>query len=590
MRLAAFAVDFDGTLTRDGRLGSDVRDAIASVRERGVKVILVTGRRLDDLFRSAGNVDCFDAVVAENGAVLHFPGRGQTIPLAPAPAAVFLDELRRRSIAFDVGASVVETDASCAPSVIDAIRALQQPLVIIFNRGRLMALPPAVAKSTGLQRALWTLRLSLHNTIGIGDAENDHDLLAACEIGAAVAWGSPPLLAAADEVIDGDGPSAVGRYLIEAAGRPRLATARLAHRSLLLGREHRGDPIRLAIRGRSILITGEPGTGKSWLAGLLCEQLILQGYSLAVVDPEGDYGSLAALPGVIHLGGTDGPPSARELSRIFQHPDASAVIDLSKLEHADKVSYVRGVMPLLNRLRRQNGLPHKILLDEVHYFPSDVGEPDLFDAELAGYILVTYRSSTLAPGVCGVPDTIALALRETDAAEIASLAAARVPQADLTSLATLLSGLRADEGVLLPGPDEAHGQARRFVVASRLTEHVRHRSKYLDMPVSDALAFSFGAPDQPRPRARSLKEFTGFLTSMPPDRLDPYLLRHDFSRWLGEVFRDRSLAQHVREIETGRVAADAGAAIAQAIRARYDTTPNALTGNFAGTADSSPNR
>jgi hydroxymethylpyrimidine pyrophosphatase-like HAD family hydrolase len=577
MRLEAFAVDFDGTLTHDGRLGSDVRDAIASVRDLGVKVILVTGRRLDDLVRTAGNVDCFDAVVAENGAVMHFPRRDQTIALAPPPAPAFLDELRRRGIHFDAGSSVVETDAAVAGSVIDAIRALHLPLVIVFNRARLMALPPAVAKSIGLQRVLWTLRLSMHNTIGIGDAENDHDLLSSCEIGAAVGWGSPPLIAAADEVINGEGPSAVGRYMVEAAARPRLATARLSHRSLLLGREHRGDPIRLAIRGRSILITGEPGTGKSWLAGLLCEQLILQGYSLAVVDPEGDYGSLAALPGVMHLGGVEGAPSARELSRAFQHPDASVVIDLSKLSHADKVAYVRGVMPLLNGLRRQNGLPHKILLDEVHYFMADVREPDLFDSELAGYILVTYRSSTLAPVVSAVPDTIAIALRETDAAEIASVAAARVPQTDLTSFTSLLSGLRSDEGVLLPGPDEAHGQLRRFVVAARLTEHVRHRSKYLDMPVSEALAFRFGEPDQPRTRARSLKELTGFLMTISPDRLQPYLRRHDFSRWLAGVFRDGSLAAHVRNIEAEQPVADAGAAIAQAIRARYDTIANRST-------------
>ncbi|MEO8681579.1 MAG: HAD hydrolase family protein [Vicinamibacterales bacterium] len=587
MRLAAFAVDFDGTLTRDGRLGSDNRDAISLVRDRGVKVILVTGRRLDDLLRTTGNVDCFDAVVAENGAVLHFPARDQTIPIAPAPSPKFLDELRRRSIPFDLGSSVVETDAVHAPSVIEAIRMLQEPLVIVFNRGRLMALPPAVAKSTGLQRVLWTLRLSLHNTIGIGDAENDHDLLAACEIGAAVSWGSPPLLAAADEVIVGDGPSAVGRYLIEAASRPRLATARLAHRSLLLGREHRGDPVRLAIRGRSILITGEPGTGKSWLAGLLCEQLILQGYSLAVVDPEGDYGSLGSLPGVIQLGGAEGPPSARELSRVFQHPDASVVIDLSKLGHLEKVAYVRGVMPLLNALRRQHGLPHKIVLDEVHYFLADIRDPDLFDAELAGYILVTYRSSTLAPVVCGVADTIGIALRETDPSEIESVASGCVPPADLPALTTLLSGLQSNEGVLLPGPAEARGRLRRFVLASRLTEHVRHRSKYLDMPISDALAFRFGEPGHNGARARSLKEFIGILTTTSPERLRPFLVRHDFSRWLEEVFRDRLLAQRIWNIEEDRPAPEAAAAIAQEIRARYDTEPRPPAGNLAGAIDSS---
>ena len=51
-------------------------------------------------------------------------------------------------------------------------------------------LPPAVAKSTGVREVLRSLRLSVHNTIGIGDAENDHDMLDACEVGAAVLRGT----------------------------------------------------------------------------------------------------------------------------------------------------------------------------------------------------------------------------------------------------------------------------------------------------------------------------------------------------------------------------------------------------------------
>lgn len=65
------------------------------------------------------------------------------------------------------------------------------------------------------------------------------------------------------------------------------------------------------------------------------------------------------------------------------------------------------------------------------------------------------------------------------------------------------------------------------------------------------------------------------MTSMSPDRLQSYLLRHDFSRWLRDVFRDRSLSQRVWEIEAERWTPDAAAAIVQAIRARYDTAPGA---------------
>src|SRR4029077_6349151 len=99
-------------------------------------------------------------------------------------------------------------DAMSAPAVLDALRQLHQPLILAFNRGRLMLLPQSVAKSTGLRQVLHALRLSIHNTIAIGDAENDHDLLDACEVGVAVAWGSAALRAAADEVIEGSGPPA----------------------------------------------------------------------------------------------------------------------------------------------------------------------------------------------------------------------------------------------------------------------------------------------------------------------------------------------------------------------------------------------
>ena len=102
---------------------------------------------------------------------------------------------------------------SRAGVVLDVIRSLEQPLILAFNRGRLMVLPPGIAKSIGLARVLSTLRLSIHNTIGIGDAENDHDLLDACEVGVAVEWGSPALRVVADEVIAGTGPPAVAAYL-----------------------------------------------------------------------------------------------------------------------------------------------------------------------------------------------------------------------------------------------------------------------------------------------------------------------------------------------------------------------------------------
>jgi hydroxymethylpyrimidine pyrophosphatase-like HAD family hydrolase len=575
MKLGVVAIDYDGTIAVNGRFDAGVRDAIAQLRLHGIAVVLVTGRRLAELKTVGGNLGCFNAIVAENGAVLYFPESGRQAIVGHAPNPRLIEALQQRGIVIAVGDSVIETDASRAPSVLDVIRALEQPQILAFNRSRLMVLPPGVAKSNGLARVLSTLRLSIHNTIGIGDAENDHDLLDACEVGVAVEWGSPALRDAADEVIAGTGPRDVAPYLLGLTRQMRLSSKQMGRRRLLLGHQHDGQPLHLAIRGRTVLIAGEPGSGKSWLAGLLCEQLILQGYCLCVLDPEGDYRSLEALPGVVMMGGDDPPPRARELTQALRYPDTSVVIDLSKLPHHDKEEYLRELLPMLATLRRQSGLPHKILVDEAHYYLDEPHGRDLVDAELAGYILVTYRVSGIDQHVCSTGDTVVIVTRETDPQEQATLRGMCEGTAGAVSTA-VFQDLGLSEAALLPGPEESHGAVRRFQIAPRLTSHVRHRTKYLDMPIAEPLAFVFTHDGRPGPRARSLTEFVDELAQLPDGDLAPHLRRHDFSRWLEHVFRDCPLATHVKAIETRAAtdrARDLVSEIAQALRARYEMKP-----------------
>jgi hypothetical protein len=86
---------------------------------------------------------------------------------------------------------------------------------------------------------------------------------------------------------------------------------------------------------------------------------------------------------------------------------------------------------------------------------------------------------------------------------------------------------------------------------------------------------------------RTLKDFIGLLAALPPERLHAHLVRHDFSRWLADVFRDHPLAAHVRDLETRTASEhtkDIAADIAQSIRARYETAADHAVAALAGSS------
>jgi hypothetical protein len=580
MKFAVLAVDFDGTIASGDVLDPEVRGAIADLRARGVVVVLATGRILEDLRRVVGELHFVDAVVAENGAVVTFPESGYTTVNGSPPAAALVAALEREGIRIEIGRVVIEAEAADAARILAVIRRLELPLVLAFNRGRLMVLPQTISKATGVRQALTILRLSPHNAVAIGDAENDHELLQACEVGIAVAWGSEALKASADYVLPGEGPRAVADYIRALANRQRVPVPVRTRRRLLLGHSDDGRPLALAVRGRNVLVAGDAKSGKSWVTGLLCEQLILYGYSLCVLDPEGDYLSLEALPGVVVYGGADPLPRPRDLIRALRHADVSVVVDLSHVSQAEKAAYMNNVLPMLAVLRRRTGLPHRIVVDEAHYFLTGGDGAGLLDLDLNGYTLVSYRASHLPHEVLVAFEAVVVT-RESDPREVDTLFRLCQSCAGRRSAAewkALVGGLAIGEAVILPVTEEAEGEIRHIRLSPRLTPHVRHLAKYIDVPVMAGHAFVFwqdGAPTLHR--VRTLRDFVGVIESSPDSAWQGHLRRGDFSKWIEEVFGDYPLAAGVRAIERDPRAGGPGA-IAQAIRARYDFPPPATKG------------
>lgn len=573
MRFSVIAVDYDGTIADADGFHPDVRAVLGELRERGIVAILVTGRILSDLRRVAGDLQFVDAVVAENGAVLHFPGRGHSRVLGRPPAGDFLAALQTRGIPFEVGDCVVEATASVAPSVVSLIREMEVPLVLAFNRSRLMILPEGVSKATGLREALAALRRSPHNTVGIGDAENDYPLLEFCEVGLAVEWGSPRLKAVADAIIEGSGPAAVADCMRRLASQDRLSPDLTSRRRLLLGHSLDNRPVTLAVLGRNLLIAGRAGSGKSWVAGLIAEQLILQHYCVCVIDPEGDYRSLERLPGVLLLGGDDRPPRLGDVLDALRHPDVSVVVELAGVPHSEKIDYLHTLLPALAALRRRTGLPHRIVVDEAHYFLDRPDVQSLLDLELAGYALVTYRVSQLRADVLATIETVVFT-RENDYGELRAVCEGFCVHLDAASWGETLSDLGTGEAAVISRQADVWEQVARVRLVPRITAHVRHRTKYLDVSVARGRSFVFtDGTGRGTDQARSLKEFVSGLARASLESLHGHLHRRDFSRWVREVFGDHVLASRIEEAEAQYQPdqiAEATERIIRAIRVRYE--------------------
>src|SRR2546430_7458301 len=118
-----FACDYDRTIADGGRCSPEVAAALGRVRESGRKILLVTGRMLSDLRSVCADVDrMFDAVVAENGAVLYFPETREARTLGDAPESALVEELRRRGVPVDLGSSIIATTEGYAEAALAADR------------------------------------------------------------------------------------------------------------------------------------------------------------------------------------------------------------------------------------------------------------------------------------------------------------------------------------------------------------------------------------------------------------------------------------------------------------------------------------
>jgi hydroxymethylpyrimidine pyrophosphatase-like HAD family hydrolase len=511
------AVDYDGTVARDGHLSPAAAVALEEVRRAGLHVILVTGRIFEELTRVApGIADRFDLIVAENGAVA--VRHGHLLSLAEPVDGGLLGELTRRGVGVRQGHVIAALSGSEHQTVAAAIQRRRLDCQIVTNRSELMILPWGVSKATGLEYAIEALEGSPHTTLAIGDAENDLAMLLKCEIGAAVG-GSVDLLRQHADVIasadNGDGVAEILRGPILAEGR-RVHPARWR---IAIGTDAAGRQVEIPASQVNVLVSGPSGSGKSYVAGLLAEELIELGYDILVFDPEGDYATLGELPGVVGLG-QHAIPEPDDLI-AFLHRRGSLVVDLSTYSSAHREQFMSRFAPLLAEFRDKTGRPDWVLVDEAQV-PYGQRSPlrSFYRPSLYSHLVVTYQSAQL------------------DTEVLESIDITITPTGDNSTVRVSRKGD--------PSP------ALVVNVAPRRLGHLRHEHKYASLGVPAERGFWFR--DGPGPAngvvAHNLDELKRMLASCSDDALRHHASGHDFSRWTDQVFADHDLAAEMATLES----------------------------------------
>ena len=273
MRTRVLALDLDGTvLDPDGALTRSVRDAIAAAEDRGLQVVLCTGRRFRTALPVARELELRGPIVVNNGVLVKDIESGETRHHAYLPSDLYPIIL---SVAREVGPPLVYVDTYHEQTdllterwdeahpfqleylqdhrehcrVVDDLAEHRRDDVIMVSmmadeatvgslrsrgeralgarvrmhsivnsnyRGRIVEfLSTAAGKWSALLRVAAAAQVAPEEIAAVGDDDNDAEMLRGAGLGVAMGNAQPGARAAADAVVG----SNAGGGLIEAIER-----------------------------------------------------------------------------------------------------------------------------------------------------------------------------------------------------------------------------------------------------------------------------------------------------------------------------------------------------------------------------------
>ncbi|TRC79152.1 HAD-IIB family hydrolase [Mesorhizobium sp. WSM4310] len=561
MYFIALATDYDGTLAHDGIVSKTTLAALERFKKSGRKLVLVTGRELPDLKRVFPEIGLFDKVVAENGALIYTPASEEERVISPSPETEFVSRLKKQGVKpLSVGRSIVATWEPHQTTVLETIKKMGLELEIIFNKGAVMILPSGINKATGLAAALQDLRLSPHNVVGVGDAENDHAFLKACGCSVAVDNAIPAVKTTADLVTRG----ARGKGVEELADRlikrdhdilPRR------HDGIVLGSAG-GDEIYLSPTD-TILIAGSSGIGKSTLATALTERFVESGFQFCIFDPEGDYDGLE---GAVRLGDGSSAPTKAQVLDLIEKADSNVVINGLALRVNERPDFFADLLPGLGSFRRRTARPHWLVIDEAHHLLPKRRDDTraILSLELPGTVLITVH-----------PEAIS-----TDALRLVTAIIALGPKAKgVVKAYCSETGIDPPKDMASPKGERVlfwRPQKRKKIAMVKVIEPLqslkRHSRKYAEGQLDEAGSFYFHGPDDAMNlRAHNLMIFAQIAEGIDDSTWQFHLRAGDYSKWFRNQIRDKDLARETAEAENDKrlSAEESRKRVLDAVRRRY---------------------
>ncbi len=564
MRFHALACDYDGTLARDGVVDEATREAVRQLRRSGRRFVLVTGRILPDLRAVFGELDLFDAVVAENGALLYLPADDLRTPLAPPPPPAFVQALGAKGVTpLDIGEAIVATWTPHEMTVVETIREFGLDLQVIFNKGAVMVLPAGVNKASGLSAWLQHAGISARSVVAVGDAENDLALLTACEGSAAVANALPSVQTACDLVLGADHGAGV-RELIQRllADDLRSVISIDERQSIPLGTANQQQIVLPGFVG-GVLVAGTSGGGKTTIVSGIVERLADATYQCCIVDPEGDYEGLA---GFVTLGDTERAPRLEEIIELVR-TGAQLTINLLGISTDDRPAFATQLLAQLGESRAANGRPHWIVIDEAHHLlPVQNANIAIPAGQWNSVLFVTTRPSLVAASALEYVDNVIVVGDDVDATLKEAIAIIGFGDVQPESCPVSNNG----DGALWRRSDP--GNVRSVAFNPSKSSRRRHRRKYASGDLAPEKSFTFTGPQHRlHLQANNLQTFLRMADGVDEETWTFHRQRRDYSTWFQNDIGDVDFAEAAAEIENDKTvdSAESRKRIAALINERY---------------------